>query len=76
MLHIYRQITALEQHIRHEVQQHPGAQLLLTHPGVGPLTALATEVFLGDPARFADGSCAGHAHRLSYRPNGGRMTVP
>src|ERR1700691_6238645 len=24
------------------------------HPGVGPVTALATEVFLGDPARFAD----------------------
>ena len=27
----------------------------MTHPGVGPVTALATEVFLGDPARFADG---------------------
>ncbi|PYX58136.1 MAG: hypothetical protein DMG73_11175 [Acidobacteria bacterium] len=26
---------------------------LLTHPGVGPVTALATEVFLGDPSRFA-----------------------
>jgi transposase len=27
----------------------------MTHPGVGPITALATEVFLGDPGRFADG---------------------
>lgn len=27
----------------------------MTHPGVGPITALATEVFLGDPRRFADG---------------------
>ena len=27
----------------------------MTHPGVGPVTALATDVFLGDPARFADG---------------------
>jgi transposase len=27
----------------------------MTHPGVGPVTALATEVFLGDPGRFADG---------------------
>jgi transposase len=27
----------------------------MTHPGVGPVTALATEVWLGDPARFADG---------------------
>ena len=26
----------------------------MTHPGVGPITALATEVFLGNPARFAD----------------------
>jgi len=24
------------------------------HPGVGPVTALATEVFLGDPQRFTD----------------------
>jgi hypothetical protein len=29
--------------------------LLVTHPGVGPVTALATEVFLGDPTRFTDG---------------------
>jgi hypothetical protein len=27
----------------------------MTHPGVGWVTALATEVFLGDPMRFADG---------------------
>jgi hypothetical protein len=26
----------------------------MTHPGVGPVTALATEVFVGDPARFVD----------------------
>jgi transposase len=27
----------------------------MTHPGVGPVTSLATEVFLGDPKRFVDG---------------------
>ena len=27
----------------------------MTHPGVGPITALATDVFLGDPKRFVDG---------------------
>lgn len=27
----------------------------MTHPGVGPITALATEVFVGDPTRFRDG---------------------
>jgi len=26
----------------------------MTHPGGGPISALATEVFLGDPARFAN----------------------
>src|SRR3989442_13046051 len=35
--------------------QCPEAKLLMTHPGVGPVTALATDVFLGDPARFDDG---------------------
>lgn len=27
----------------------------MTHPGVGPVTALATEVFLGDASRFDNG---------------------
>jgi transposase len=36
-------------------ENRSGAQLLMTHPGVGPVTALATEVFLGDPRRFVDG---------------------
>jgi transposase len=27
----------------------------MTHPGVGPVTSLATEIFLGDPKRFVDG---------------------
>jgi transposase len=31
------------------------ALLLHRHPGVGPVTALATEAFLGNPQRFADG---------------------
>ena len=35
--------------------QRSGAKLLVTHPGVGPVTALATDVFLGDPARFEYG---------------------
>jgi transposase len=36
-----------------EARPRPQARRLLTHPGVGPVTALATEVFLGDPHRFA-----------------------
>src|SRR5216684_1900160 len=49
------QIDELDERVSDQACKRPGAKLLLTHPGVGPVTALATEVFLGDPARFADG---------------------
>ncbi len=49
------EIEQLNQRVEEQAYERPGAQLLLTHPGVGPVTALATDVFLGDPARFADG---------------------
>jgi transposase len=48
------EIEKLNRRVEGQVCQRPGARLLMTHPGVGPITALATEVFLGDPARFAD----------------------
>ena len=48
------EIEKLNQRVEKQVCERPGARLLMTHPGVGPITALATEVFLGDPARFAD----------------------
>ena len=41
--------------MKHAAAQRPCATALTTHPGVGHVTALATEVFLGDPTRFADG---------------------
>jgi transposase len=46
------QIEELDEQVMDHAQQRPGAKLLMTHPGVGPVTALATDVFLGDPARF------------------------
>src|SRR5712691_4743473 len=49
------QIDELDEQVMDHAQQRPGAKLLMSNPGVGPVTALATEVFLGDPARFADG---------------------
>jgi transposase len=49
------QIGELDKRVSEQASQRPGARLLLTHPGVGPVTALATDVFWGDPARFADG---------------------
>jgi transposase len=48
------EIEKLNQRVEEQASGRPGARLLMTHPGVGPVTALATEVFLGDPARFAD----------------------
>jgi transposase len=48
-------IDELDQLMWEQAQQRPTARRLMTHPGVGPITSLATEVFLGDPQRFADG---------------------
>jgi hypothetical protein len=49
------EIGELDELVMHHVQQRPGAKVLMTHPGVGPVTAFATDVFLGDPARFENG---------------------
>src|SRR5580704_4223402 len=48
-------IEKLNQRVEEQARQRSGARLLMTHPGVGPVTALATDVFLGDPKRFTDG---------------------
>src|ERR1700693_2687862 len=48
------EIEKLNQRVEEQACKRAGARLLMTHPGVGPVTALATDVFLGDPARFAD----------------------
>jgi transposase len=48
------QIQALDQRVAAQATARPQASRLMTHPGVGPVTALATDVFLGDPTRFAD----------------------
>jgi transposase len=45
-------ITELGQAIEQEVEKCPAAQRLMTHPGVGPLTALAFVLILGNPDRF------------------------
>jgi transposase len=47
-------IEELDQRIDQEVAQRPDAQRLLTHPGVGPLTALGTVLVLGPIERFPD----------------------
>jgi len=52
---LQKRIAELNQQVDTVIVGHPQAQRLLTHPGVGPVTALATEVFLGDARRFENG---------------------
>jgi len=53
------QTRRLDDRVKHAAEERPRATTLMTHPGVGPVTALATEVFVGDPSRFADGKAVG-----------------
>jgi transposase len=53
--HLEAHIDRLDDRIQHVAKERARATLLMTHPGVEPVTALATEVFVGDPARFVDG---------------------
>jgi len=48
-------IAALSQAIEQEVEKCPEAQRLRTHPGVGPLTALAFVLIIGRADRFQCG---------------------
>src|SRR5882762_2979162 len=48
-------IAELTQAIEREVENSPEAQRLQTHPGVGPLTALAFVLILGKADRFQCG---------------------
>ena len=53
---LQKRIQALDKEVDVQARQRPQARRLLTHPGVGAVTALATEVFLGDPNRFDTGN--------------------
>jgi transposase len=48
-------IAELSQAIEQEVEKCPEAQRLRTHPGVGPLTALAFVLIIGRAERFGSG---------------------
>ena len=49
---LQRRIQQLDKQVEEQAQHRPQARRLMTHPGVGPVTALATDIFLGDPSRF------------------------
>jgi transposase len=48
-------ITELTQVIEQEAEKYPAAQRLMTHPGVGALTALAFVLIIGEAERFQCG---------------------
>jgi transposase len=58
LLRLVRQLSLwiqeLDERIEEEVAQREDAQRLMTHPGVGPQTALATVLVLGPAERFPD----------------------
>ncbi|MGB7071434.1 MAG: transposase, partial [Candidatus Sulfotelmatobacter sp.] len=45
-------VQELTRALEEEVERRPGTRRLMTHPGVGPLTALAFELVIGTPERF------------------------
>lgn len=53
------QIAELSQAIEQEAARRPEVQRLMTHPGVGPITALAFVLVLGTPQRFRCGKQVG-----------------
>ncbi|HVO82514.1 MAG TPA: IS110 family transposase [Terriglobales bacterium] len=50
-----QQIGKLDQAVQQAAEQHPQARLLMTQPGVGPNTALAYVLTVGDVHRFRRG---------------------
>jgi transposase len=55
------QVGELDGAVRAEAEQRPAVQLLMTHPGVGPVVGLAYVLTLGPVARFPRGK-----HVASY----------
>ncbi len=71
------EIAALNRQVEAEVQQRPAALRLMTHPGVGPVTALAMVLTLGPAERFASGRKVGSYFGLipSEHSSGGRQQL-
>jgi transposase len=55
LVYLDQQIAPLDQGAQQAAEQDPQARLLLTQPGVGPITALAFVLTIGDVTRFPRG---------------------
>lgn len=52
---LVEQTAPLDAAVAEQAQQRPEAGRLMSHPGVGPVTALAFVLTIGDPSRFENG---------------------
>jgi transposase len=70
-------IGELDRRVAEEAGQRPEAVRLMTHPGVGPLTALAMVLTLGPAERFASGKQVGSYFGLIPREesSGGKQRL-
>jgi transposase len=57
------EIEKLNQRVEQQASERFGARLLMTHPGVGPITVLATEVFPGRSGAIRKQQGAGQTAR-------------
>jgi len=71
------EIARLNRQVEEEVKQRAAAVKLMTHPGVGPVTALAMVLTLGPAERFASGRQVGSYFGLipSEHSSGGRQKM-
>jgi transposase len=71
------EIRELDQRVAEEAGQRPEAVRLMTHPGVGPVTALAMVLTLGPAERFASGKQVGSYFGLipSEDSSGGKQRL-
>ncbi len=71
------EIGELSRRVEEEARQRPGAVRLMTHPGVGPVTALAMVLTLGPAERFESGKQVGSYFGLipSEESSGGKQRL-
>ena len=71
------EIEQLNRRVEEEVRKRPAAVKLQTHPGVGPVTALAMVLTLGPAERFASGKQVGSYFGLipSEHSSGGQQKL-
>lgn len=66
---VTRCLEALDGEVRERAARSPACRLLMTAPGVGPVTALAFAATIDDPARFGKSRSVGAYAGLTARRN-------